>query len=75
MDKTQNATINPKSKDNKCLRDAIKAASNHDKIKYNPERISNLKSFFDQYDWNGIEFPSHSKDWKKLEQNNKTIAP
>ena len=22
----------------------------------------------------GIEFPSHSKDWKKFEQNNKTIA-
>ena len=24
--------------------------------------------------WKGIEFPSHSKDWKKFEKNNKTIA-
>ena len=31
--------------------------------------------FFDQYNWKGIEFPLHSKDWKKFEQNNnKTIA-
>ena len=30
--------------------------------------------FIDQYNWKEIEFPSHSKDWKKFEQNNKTIA-
>ena len=30
--------------------------------------------FFDQYNWKGIEFPSHVKDWKKFEQNNKTFA-
>ena len=30
--------------------------------------------FIDQYNWKGIEFPSYSKDWKKFEQNNKTIA-
>ena len=30
--------------------------------------------FIDQYNWKGIEFPSHSKDWKKFEQNNKAIA-
>ena len=32
---------------NKCFRDAITAALNHKKIKYDPERISNLKPFFD----------------------------
>ena len=30
--------------------------------------------FFDKYNWKGIEFPSHSKNWKKFEQNNKTIV-
>ena len=30
--------------------------------------------FFNQYDWKDIEFPSHSENWKKFEQNNKTIA-
>ena len=72
--KNKKATINPKSKDNKCLRDAITAALNHEKIKNHPERISNLKPFFDQYNWKDIEFPSQSKDWKKFQQNNKTIA-
>ena len=47
---------------------------NHQNIENHPERISNLKPFIDQYNWKGIEFPSHSKDWKKFEQNNKTIA-
>ena len=72
--KHKRATINPKSTDNKCFRDAIIALINHKKIKNHPERINNLKPFIDQYNWKGIEFPSHSKDWKKFEQNNKTIA-
>ena len=36
--------------------------------------MSKLKSFINNYDWKDIKFSSHSKDWKKLEQNNKTIA-
>ena len=60
--KNKKATINPKNKDNECLKHAIIAALNHEKIKNHPERISNLKPFFDQYNWKGIEFPSHSKD-------------
>ena len=40
----------------------------------NPQRISKIKPFIDQYNWNEIEFPSQSKDWKKLEQNNKKIT-
>ena len=30
--------------------------------------------FIDQYNCKEIEFPSPPKDWKKFEQNNKTIA-
>ena len=74
MDKTQKATINPKIKDNKCLTDAKTPALNYEKIKNHPEKIPNLKPFFDQCNWKDIEFPSHSKDWKKFEQNNKAIA-
>ena len=68
--KNKRATINPKSKDNKCLRDATTAALNHEKIKNHPERISYLEPLFDQCNRKDIEFPSHSKDWKNL---NKTI--
>ena len=39
-----------------------------------PERISKIKPFIDQYNWKEIDFPSHGKDWKKFESNNKSIA-
>ena len=53
---------------------ALTVALNHKQIKSHPERISKIKPFIDQYNWKEIDFPSHSKDWKKFEQNNKTIA-
>ena len=51
--KHKKATINPKSKVNKCFRDAITASLNYEKIKSNPERISNHRPSFDQYNWEG----------------------
>ena len=33
-----------------------------------------IKPFIDQYNWKEIDVPSHSKDWKRFEQNNKRIA-
>ena len=68
------ATINPKSKDNKCFQYAITAALSHQKIENHPERISYIKPFIDQYNWKGIDFAARIKDWKKFEQNNTTIV-
>ena len=68
------ATINPKNKDNKCFQYSITVALNHQNIENHPERISNIKPFIDQYNWEGIDFTSGIKDWKKFERNNKTIA-
>ena len=68
------ATINPKNKDNKCFQYSITVALNHQNIENHPERISNIKLFIDQYNWEGIDFPAGIKDWKKFERNNKTIA-
>ena len=42
-------------------------------INHNPERISKLKPFINNYKWKDIEFPSHSKGWRKFECN-KAIA-
>ena len=47
MDKTQKATINPKSKNNKCFRDATVGSLNYERIPNHPERISNLRPLFD----------------------------
>ena len=34
------------------------------------ERISKIKPFKDQYNWENIDFSPTSKDWKKLKLNN-----
>ena len=67
------ATINPKNKDNKCFQYSITVALNHQNIENHPERISNIKPFIDQYNWEGIEFPAGIKDWKRFERSNKGI--
>ena len=49
-------------------------ALNYQNIETHPERTSRLRSYIIKYNWEGIEFPAGPKDWKKFEQNNKTIA-
>ena len=70
--KNKKATINPKNNDGKCFQSAVPL--DHKQIKSHPERISNIKPFTDQYNWKEIDFPSHIKDWRKFESNNKSIA-
>ena len=43
--KHKKATINPKSKDNECFKDAITAALNHKRVKKDPQRIYDLTLF------------------------------
>ena len=68
--KDKKSTINPKNNDYKCFQYAVTLALNLDKIKKDPQRISKIKPFIEQYNWNEIYFPSTSKDWKKFELNN-----
>ena len=44
------------------------------RINNHPEKTSKLRPFIDNYNWKDIGFPSNSKNYKKFEQNNKTIA-
>ena len=67
--KNKNATINLKNNDDKYFQYALTVALNYEQIKNHSERISKIKPFINQYDWKEINFPSHKKDWKKL--NNK----
>ena len=62
--------INPKHNDYKCFQYAVTLALNLDKINIHSERISKIKPFIEQYNWNDVDFPSTSKDWKKIELNN-----
>ena len=69
--KGKKSTINSKNNDDKCFQYAVTLALNLDKIKKDPQRISKIKAFMDQYNWKDIDFPSTSKDWRKFELNNK----
>ena len=69
--KDKRSTINPKNKDNKCFQYAATLALNIAKIDKDPQRISKIKPFIDQYNWKDIEFPPTSKDWKNFQLNNK----
>ena len=62
--RNKGVTINPKNKYNKCFQYAITAALNHQSINHNPERISNLKPFINNYNWKDIKFPADSIDWR-----------
>ena len=73
--KNKGVTINPKNDDDDdCFKYALTVALNHEEIGSNPQRITKIKPFINTYNWKDIKFPSHSNDWKKFEQNNKTIA-
>ena len=68
--KDKKSTINPKSNDYKCFQYADTLALNLGKINKNSQRISKIKPFIEEYNWKDIDFPSTSKDWKKLDLNN-----
>ena len=68
--KDKKSTINPINNDYRCFQYAVTLALNLDKIRKNPQRISKIKPFIDQYNWKDIDFPATSKDWKKFESNN-----
>ena len=72
--KFKKSTINPKNNDYKCFQYAVTVALNCDKTTKDPQRVSKIKPFIDQYNWNDIDFPSTGKDWKKFELNNESIA-
>ena len=62
--KDKKSAINPKNNDDKCFQYAVTLALNLDKIKKDPQRISKIKPFIDQCNWEDIDFPSISKGWR-----------
>ena len=60
--------------DDRCLQNAVTVALNYEKIKNHPERINNIVSFINQYDWNDINVLPHKENWNEFEKNNKTIS-
>ena len=66
--------MNPKNLiDSNCFQYAIIAALCHQDISNNPERITKLKPFINNYNWKDINFPAGPDDWNKFERYNKDI--
>ena len=72
--KNKKTTINPKNNDDKCFQYTLTVALNHEQIKKNPQRISNIKAFIDQHNWKEINFQSQKGNWREFELNNESIA-
>ena len=49
-------------------------ALTYEEIKWNLERVSNIKQFINKYKRKGINYPSKIEDWKMFENNNPVIA-
>ena len=72
--KDKKCTINQKNADNKCFQYDTTLALNFNNIDKHHQRISKIKPFIDNYNWNDINFPAAKKDWNKFEVNNKNVA-
>ena len=66
--------INQQNKDEKCCKWAVIGALHHEEIKKDHQRISKLRSYENQYNWKGLEFPVSIKKIDKFEKNNPGIA-
>ena len=74
--KNKKVTVNPQNtEDNKCFQYAITAALNYRNIgHHHPEKISKLKPFIGNYNWDNICFPARHKDYSAFDKNNSNIA-
>ena len=62
------AIVNPHNDDEECFKWSVITA---EKVGMkDPQRVSNLRKFTDNYDWSGLKFPVSSKDIGKFESNN-----
>ena len=64
------AIINPRNSDMECFKWAIITAMKWEEIGNNPERISKLKRYENEFNWEEIEYPVSFKDFNKFEKNN-----
>ena len=69
------AVINPKNEnDEECFKWAVTAALNYNEIKSNPERMSNIVGYTNNYNWSGLEFPVAINKISEFEKNNDIVV-
>ena len=71
MVKSKKCKINPQNNDNKCFQYAVTLSLYHQQMGKNSFRISKIKSFVNNLNWNNINFPPQQQDYGNFEMNNK----
>ena len=64
------AIISPKNTDMECFKWAVITAMKWKDIGDHPERISKLRRYEDNFDWDGMKFPASFRDIKRFESRN-----
>ena len=64
------AIINPKNNDMECFKWSVIAATKWEEIGDHPERISKLKRYEDDFDWDNVKFPVSFRDINRFESGN-----
>ena len=73
--KNKKCTINPQNKDNKGFQYSVTLSLYHKQItRGNLFRISKIRCFINNLNWENINFPPQEQDHKSFEMNNKSIA-
>ena len=67
---SRGAIINPKNSDMECFKWAVIAALKWKELGDHPERISKLRRYEDEYNWDEIGFPASTRDIKRFESRN-----
>ena len=65
------AILNPKNLDLKCFKWSVIAGLKWEEIDRDHQRISNLRRYENEFDWEGISYPVSTKDINKFETRNR----
>ena len=72
--KSKKAVLNPKSNDNKSFQYFITLSLYYKEIGNNFNRITKIKLYANNVNWNNINFPPTEQDYENFEINNLEIA-
>ena len=62
--------INPRNSDMECLKWAVITAMKWEEVGRDHQRISKLRRYENDFDWDGIGFPVSFRDMKRFESRN-----
>ena len=71
---SKKAVLNPKSNDNKSFQYSITLSLYHKEIGNNLNRITKIKPYTNNFNWNNINFPPIKQDYENFEINNESYS-